>query len=237
MWDLNRSERRALGSALLLVGVGVVSRAALSPGPGELDWRPQSDPEIELRGVEGAVIGALVRERRAQTPLRQGERIDLNRAPAEELRRLPGIGPGLAEAIIRERRRGPLLRLADVERVPGIGEVTARRLGPFVDFTPRAGLAASPVGSRPAAEPFPTRGGPDRAPAGCPGRPDAVDVNRATQADLERLPGIGPVIAARVIEERTSTGPFNEPAALERVRGIGPRSLSALAGRICAGTP
>ncbi len=237
MWDLNRSERRALGSALLLVGVGVVSRAVVAPGPGELDWQSQADSETDLRGVEGAVIGALVRERRAQTPLRSGERIDLNRAPAEELRRLPGVGPGLAEAIIRERQLGPFLRLADVERVAGIGEVTARRLGPFVDFispSRRDGLNGSVAGSG-------TLGVPDRGPSmastGCPGKPEAVDINHASQADLERLPGIGPALAARVIEERNSAGPFERPAELTRVRGIGPRSLSVLDGRICAGMP
>lgn len=237
MWDLNRAERRALGSALLLIGVGAVGRAALAPGPGELDWRPQADPRVERLGVEGAVIEALVRERRAQTPLGRGERIDLNRAPAEELRRLPGIGPGLAEAIIRERRRGPLRRLADIRRVAGIGEVTAQRVGPFVDFGSSAQLAAPATGSGRPEDALGARSSSDRPTTGCPGRPGAVDVNLATAADLERLPGIGPVIAGRVVEERNSGGPFVGLGGLRRVRGIGPLSLSALEGLICAGTP
>jgi competence protein ComEA len=50
-----------------------------------------------------------------------------------------------------------------------------------------------------------------------------VEVNRATAAELETLPRIGPALAARIIAERDANGPFPSLAALEsRVRGIGP---------------
>jgi competence protein ComEA len=50
-----------------------------------------------------------------------------------------------------------------------------------------------------------------------------VDINRATIAELETLPRIGPAIAARIVAEREANGPFASLAALEgRVRGIGP---------------
>ena len=63
--------------------------------------------------------------------------------------------------------------------------------------------------------------------------PDAaVAINRATVADLQRLPGIGPVLAARIVEARASGGPFRDLADLQRVRGIGPKSATRLAQRL-----
>lgn len=74
---------------------------------------------------------------------------------------------------------------------------------------------------------------PRRAPADPPARPakrapvaagqDApppVDLNRATASDLVRLPGIGPVLAARILETRETAGPFASPDDLRRVRGV-----------------
>jgi competence protein ComEA len=56
-----------------------------------------------------------------------------------------------------------------------------------------------------------------------------VDVNTADAAQLERLPGIGPALARRVIAERETHGPYARPQDLTRVQGIGPRTADALA--------
>jgi competence ComEA-like helix-hairpin-helix protein len=50
----------------------------------------------------------------------------------------------------------------------------------------------------------------------------SVPVNRATAAELETLPGIGPSLAARLVEDRSRRGSFRDAADLERVNGIGP---------------
>ena len=47
-----------------------------------------------------------------------------------------------------------------------------------------------------------------------------VDVNRATRDELERLPGVGPVLAARIVEHRRRHGPFRRPEHLIMVRGM-----------------
>jgi len=48
--------------------------------------------------------------------------VDVNRATADELDRLPGVGPATATAIVTERERnGPFVDVDDLERVPGIG--------------------------------------------------------------------------------------------------------------------
>lgn len=56
-----------------------------------------------------------------------------------------------------------------------------------------------------------------------------VDINTAGVAALERLPGIGPALAARIVEERATHGPFGSARDLSRVRGIGSRLVDALA--------
>lgn len=56
----------------------------------------------------------------------------------------------------------------------------------------------------------------------------AVDVNNATQAELEALPGVGTALSARVVAEREK-GKFKDWADLiERVRGVGPASAAKL---------
>ena len=55
-----------------------------------------------------------------------------------------------------------------------------------------------------------------------------VDVNAAGVAELERLPGIGPALAARIVAERKAHGPFSTVEELQRVRGIGPKTQQAL---------
>ena len=55
-----------------------------------------------------------------------------------------------------------------------------------------------------------------------------VDVNTATVAELQRLPGIGPSLAQRIIDDRAAHGPFQRPEELQRVKGIGPQTYDGL---------
>ncbi|MCP3696870.1 MAG: helix-hairpin-helix domain-containing protein, partial [Planctomycetaceae bacterium] len=55
-----------------------------------------------------------------------------------------------------------------------------------------------------------------------------VDVNRAGQAELGLLPGIGPTLAGRIIRSRQQEGWFLRPAQLQRVRGVGPRKVQQM---------
>jgi len=61
--------------------------------------------------------------------------INIQTASAEELQRLPGIGPSKAEAIIAQRTRAPFRRIEDILRVRGIGRATFRRLRPYLSVT------------------------------------------------------------------------------------------------------
>lgn len=55
-----------------------------------------------------------------------------------------------------------------------------------------------------------------------------IDVNRASATELEQLPGVGPVLAARIVADREENGPFGSVDDLERVSGIGPSVLATL---------
>jgi competence protein ComEA len=55
-----------------------------------------------------------------------------------------------------------------------------------------------------------------------------VDVNHASAADLENLPGVGPVLAKRIFDYRQEHGPFATVEDLLDVPGIGEGKLAAL---------
>ena len=64
-------------------------------------------------------------------------RIAVNTAPRNELRLLPGVGATLAQRIVDHRdREGPFAAVEDLEAVPGIGQVTRRRLRPWITTLP-----------------------------------------------------------------------------------------------------
>jgi len=55
-----------------------------------------------------------------------------------------------------------------------------------------------------------------------------VDVNRADWPELSQLPGVGEVLARRIVEYRTAHGPFRSVGDLRRVSGIGPVTFRRL---------
>ena len=77
----------------------------------------------------------------------------------------------------------------------------------------------------------PSAGG--AGPAGDGAAPTAgggmVDLNTAGVAELDGLPGIGPVLAQRIVDHRTREGPFTSVDQLDDVPGIGPSIASELA--------
>ncbi len=81
--------------------------------------------------------------------------------------------------------------------------------------------------------PQPERGGRGLA---WPLIPAKVDLNHSTAPELERLPGIGPALAARIVADRESRGPYGSPESLLRVPGIGPRILARLRPYLAAPT-
>jgi competence protein ComEA len=59
-----------------------------------------------------------------------------------------------------------------------------------------------------------------------------LDLNAASAAELEELPGVGPVLADRIVAYRDESGPFRSVEQLIEVPGIGPAVLGSLDGRV-----
>ena len=55
-----------------------------------------------------------------------------------------------------------------------------------------------------------------------------IILNKASSKDLERIPGIGPVMSARIISYRTLKGPFRNLDDLKKVKGIGQKKLEKI---------
>ena len=60
-----------------------------------------------------------------------------------------------------------------------------------------------------------------------------VNLNTATQGELETLPGIGPATAAKIIADRQANGAYQSVDELMRVPGIGDKKLATIADLVC----
>lgn len=56
-----------------------------------------------------------------------------------------------------------------------------------------------------------------------------INLNTADEAQLRLLPGIGPALAERILNDRLTNGPFADLEDLTRVRGIGERTVLNIA--------
>lgn len=59
-----------------------------------------------------------------------------------------------------------------------------------------------------------------------------VNINTAGAVELDKLPGIGPALAERIIQYRTEHGPFGSPEDLKNVSGIGPKTYEKMAAQV-----
>jgi len=63
----------------------------------------------------------------------------------------------------------------------------------------------------------------------------AVDINTATQSELEAVKGIGPAKAKAIVEHRNKNGAFKNLDALAEVKGFGKASVAKLKGELSTG--
>ena len=59
-----------------------------------------------------------------------------------------------------------------------------------------------------------------------------VDLDRASEPEIEQLPWVGPALARRIVANRDSFGAFGSLDALERVKGLGPATRKRLSSRV-----
>src|SRR5262249_25477604 len=121
--------------------------------------------------------------------------VDLNHAGEAELASIPGVGETLAARIVLHRHvHGEFRSVDDLRRVRGVGDKTRGCARPSVQVVPSTERQQQQQAS---ATPAPKKG----TAAGMtkkPPPPTKIDVNRAGVAELQKLPGIGPTLAARI---------------------------------------
>ena len=198
------AEHRAILMLLILAVGGQGVRYFLGrPGeaPGGVQILADSRPGSAMAHRDSAVQLA--------RPLGAGEKIDLDRAAAADLARLPKVGPALARAIVSWREaHGPFGSLGSLDAVPGIGPGLLKSLAPHATFS----AAGRPVLASPGANPV----SPEARPP--PDSTHPLDLNLASAQDLDRLQAI--------VAYRQKHGPFRSGPDLAGVPGIGP-SLAA----------
>lgn len=107
--------------------------------------------------------------------------------------------------------------------------------------TPKETTAATTEATKPSTEPTtitstaaptaPPTEAPTEAPTPqetSPSSSGLININTASVAQLMTLPGIGEVLAQRIVEYREANGPFQSVAALTNVKGIGEKRLAAI---------
>ena len=119
------------------------------------------------------------------------------------------VGGASAEADTQQLNLARVLTDGEQIRVPRIGEV-------LPDPAPQPGGNTAP-GARTA---------PGKSGDG--GASGTVNINTASASELEKLPGIGPALAQRIVEYRDSHGPFASVDSLTDVPGIGKAKLEGL---------
>jgi competence protein ComEA len=129
---LTSEEKRAalFLAAIAAVGGGVrLLRPPLEPPPAVV--------APEIRGGDVQRQAALARrEAELLRPLQPGESVDVDRASARELERLPGVGPALAGRIVADRdAHGPFGSVEALDQVPGVGPALLARVRPHVRFS------------------------------------------------------------------------------------------------------
>lgn len=68
-------------------------------------------------------------------------------------------------------------------------------------------------------------------------RNQRLDVNRASVQELATLPGVGPLLARRIVDDRAERGEFRSIEELDRVSGVGPSLVERVRGKTRVGHP
>jgi competence protein ComEA len=210
---------------------------AMDPAPIKPDVHPplRRNAQLALAVFLGVLLGLLAFRgygnqfgtRPSEVVSRNKTRLDLNSADRAELAQVPGIGAEKAKAIEEHRQsKGKFTTVEELRDVKGFGDKTLDKVRPFL----RVENVANPPNSASSGELEPAI----REPKSTPVRPAStkklqpgdppINVNTATLQELEQLPGVGAVTANSIIASR----PFRSFEDLDRVKGIGPKTLEKL---------
>lgn len=215
LFGFDRRERRGtyVLSAMLVVLL-VVRFTAFRPGKVPDDISSLTDPSDGLQSSTGTVqsIAALFT-------------FDPNTVSYDDLLLL-GLTERQAATLINYRGAGARFRRPEeIIRVYGLDSSTAARLIPYIiikdhyEENASGGMKTHAAVARPGAK-YDRSGGPPASSGEAETPAPLIDLNQSSAAGLETLPGIGPVLAARIIKYRNLLGGFVDSRQLTEVYGI-----------------
>ncbi|MBQ7220406.1 MAG: helix-hairpin-helix domain-containing protein [Synergistaceae bacterium] len=143
--------------------------------------------------------------------------VDVNRADLQELQRINGVGPAIAQRIIDYRQtHGAFTKIEDLLKVKGIGQARLNQMRPQITISGGSSYTSG-TSSR--------QSQPNTSSS-------LIDINHADSQELQRINGVGQATAQRIIEYRNSHGSFTRPEDLLNIKGIGASKLKQIRTQI-----
>jgi competence ComEA-like helix-hairpin-helix protein len=133
---------------------------------------------------------------------------DINKASADDISAIQGIGKKVVNKILEERAKGEFKSMKDLKKIKGIGDKTYMKL-----------ICTFQVPAE----------GPLTCTFKAPGKDDKkVNLNTADESQLDGLPGLGKKKVEFIIKHRTEKGWFKKPGDLDQVKGFGEKNIAKL---------
>lgn len=203
----SRRERRSTYILLIILILVIALRYLIPP------------KEIEIENLSGLLASADTGEKSILSSPSDTSRLfnfDPNLASYDTLIIL-GLSEKQAGTIISYRNKGGRFRQpSDIKKIYGIDEKTAGLIIPFIDIKTDTGREVYfNTGSALFQE-----------------KPEKVDLNKTDSTQLEKLPGLGPVLSARIIKFRKLLGGFVSAEQLREVYGLTEETYKLIATKV-----
>jgi competence protein ComEA len=198
---------------------------------------PKAEPvaKKESRESSRSTAKSEAKSEPKSAPPARGEKLDVNTASASELEALPGVGPAIAKKIVANR---PYKSMSDLARA-GVSDSLLDKIRPSIkvgraETTSRAyeKKAETTTAREPARTDSREKPAPAAKSEARPASAGPVDLNTATVAELEGLPGIGPAYAKRIVDNR----PYASVAELSKA-GVPAATIDKVRSSVRATAP
>jgi competence protein ComEA len=202
----------AFGVLSGLLGAGILFLASRPPRGNAIRLLPPPTESLWVVQLSGAVVQPGVYE------LPAGSRVQ------DAVRAAGGFTPDASTAAVN---LAAPIKDGEYIIIPAIPPTPVAAI-PIATSTPQPATRLENPPLTP--DPLPaTQVPPAATPAGL------ININTASLEDLDRLPGIGPVMAQRIIDYRTTNGPFAVIDDIMNVQGIGPATFEKIKSLITVG--